>query len=150
MGKYARKKRIMPKLIKIILVDDHELIRESWKLLLDNDPRFRVIGQCKSGAEAIEQATKLYPDIMLMDINMPLVNGFEATKKITEAAPSVKIIGVSANNNPRYATKLISLGGKGFVTKTSAFDELKIAIQKVYEGETYICLEIREKNSDEE
>ncbi|MEI9913150.1 MAG: response regulator transcription factor [Bacteroidota bacterium] len=132
----------MPDPIRIILVDDHQLVRESWKLLLTQDHRFEVIAQCSNGEEAIEQAKNLVPDIMLMDINMSPVNGFEATKKITETTPSIRIIGVSANNNPRYATKLLSLGGKGFVTKTSAFGELKTAIQKVYDGEIYLCEEI--------
>jgi DNA-binding NarL/FixJ family response regulator len=140
----------MPDPIRIILVDDHELVRESWKLLLDQDQRFKVIGQCSNGEDAIKQASSLSPDIMLMDINMAPLNGFETTEKITATSPSVRIIGVSANNNPRYATKLFSLGGKGFVTKTSAFDELKIAIQKVHEGEEYLCLEIRTKSPDKE
>ncbi|MBL7737762.1 MAG: response regulator transcription factor [Chitinophagaceae bacterium] len=137
----------MPYPIKIVLVDDHELIRESWKLLLDKDDRFSVIGQCSDGAEAIDLAALLLPDIMLMDINMSPVNGFEATKRITEAVPSVRIIGVTTNNNPRYAAKLFSHGAKGFVTKTSAFDELKIAIERVYNGEEYLCLELRRRSS---
>ena len=140
----------MPDPIRIILVDDHELVRESWKLLLDQDQRFTVIAQCSNGEDAVEQARTLSPDIMLMDINMAPLNGFEATERITATAPLVKIIGVSANNNPRYAIKLLSLGGKGFVTKTSAFDELKIAIQTVYDGENYLCQEIRSKSPDKE
>ena len=140
----------MPNPIRIILVDDHELVRESWKLLLDQDQRFKVISQCGTGAEAIELAKEHLPDIVLMDINMSPVNGFEATERIIESVPSVKIIGVSANNNPRYATKMLALGGRGFVTKTSAFDELKIAIQKVYEGESYLCHELRKKSPDNE
>jgi DNA-binding NarL/FixJ family response regulator len=134
-----------PNPIRIVLVDDHELIRESWKMLLHKDKRFIVIGQCMNGAQAIEQAQVLLPDIMLMDINMTPVNGFEATEQISKLAPTVKVIGVSANDNPRYALKLLRLGGKGFVTKTSAFDELKTAIQKVFDGEKYICDEIRKK-----
>ncbi|HEY6503606.1 MAG TPA: response regulator transcription factor [Chitinophagaceae bacterium] len=140
----------MPYPIRIILVDDHELVLESWKLLLEQDQRFKVIGQSGNGIEAIEQAETLLPDIMLMDINMSPVNGFEAIEKIAGIAPSVRIIGISANNNPRYATKILALGGKGFVTKSSAFDELKTAIQKVYEGENYLCLEIRKKSPDED
>lgn len=139
----------MPNPIRIILVDDHELVRESWKLLLDQDHRFTVISQCGNGEDAIAQAKIHNPDIILMDINMSPVNGFEATEQITALIPSVRVIGVSANNNPRYATKLLSLGGKGFVTKTSAFDELKIAIQKVHEGEIYLCQEIRKKLPEE-
>jgi DNA-binding NarL/FixJ family response regulator len=135
----------MPYPIRIILVDDHDAIRESIKALLDIDERFTVIAQCSNGAEAIEQAKNLAPDIMLMDVNMTPINGFEATQKITEASPSIKIIGVSINNNPQYASKMMAMGAKGFVTKTSAFSEIKTAIQKVYDGETYICEEIKKK-----
>ncbi|MBC7946559.1 MAG: response regulator transcription factor [Chitinophagaceae bacterium] len=134
--------------IRVLLVDDHELVLESWKLLLDNDKRFTVIAQCSNGEDAVEQAKLLTPDVILMDINMEPINGFEATQRIASATPTIKIIGVSANNNPRYATKLLKLGGKGFVTKTSAFEELKTAIQKVHLGEDYICHELRDKLSE--
>lgn len=133
----------MKKQIRIILVDDHQAIRESWKFLLEKDERFTVIAQCKDGREAIEQAHQLQPDIMLMDINMNHVNGFEATQKIAEKTPSVKIIGLSVNNHPGYAAKMLGLGAKGFVTKSSPFTELTLAILKVHDGEHYVCDEIR-------
>ena len=139
----------MPHPIRIILVDNHDLVRESWKMLLDKDNNFSVIAQCRNGSEAVEQARNLLPDIILMDINMSPVNGFEATKIIAETLPSVKVIGVSINNNPKYATKMLALGAKGFVTKTSTFAELKTAMQKVHAGENYICQEIRKKSGPE-
>lgn len=139
-----------PDPIRIILADDHELIRASWKLLFDKDQRFKIVGQCEDGREAIKQAKKLLPDIILMDINMAPMNGFDATKAIISATPTVKIIGVSANDNPRYATKLLGLGGKGFVTKTSAFEELKTAILKVHAGDIYICEEIKKLGPDKD
>lgn len=140
----------MPVPIRIILVDDHDLIRESWKQLLNSDTRFKVVASLKNGADGIRQAINLLPDIILMDINMVPVNGFEATEKILISVPSAKIIGISVNNSPRYATKMLSLGAKGFVTKTSTLDELKKAILKVLHGEIYVCEEIkkREKKGD--
>ena len=96
-----------------MLVDDHETVRESWKFFLEKDERFVVVAQCKNGREAIEQAQALIPDIMLMDINMSVMNGFEATQKITEQTPSVKIIGLSVNNHPGYAAKLLGTRRKG-------------------------------------
>ena len=137
----------MTKQIRIILVDDHRAVRESWKFLLEKDERFSVIALCEDGLDAIEQAHRLVPDVMLMDINMNHVNGFEATQKITEKTPSVKIIGLSVNNHPGYAAKMLDLGAKGFVTKSSPFTELTLAILKVYEGEDYICDEIRSNSS---
>ncbi len=133
----------MQKQIRIILVDDHQAVRDSWKFLLDNDLRFTVIGQCRNGAEAIEQAGQLQPDVMLMDINMSPINGFEATRAIMADSPSIKIIGLSANNHPTYADKIMSLGAKGFVTKSSPFDELTKAIVSVHNGDQYVCQEIR-------
>ncbi|HYM95266.1 MAG TPA: response regulator transcription factor [Chitinophagaceae bacterium] len=129
--------------IRIILVDDHRLILESWKLLLENDPRFNIIAECENGSEAIKEATLLNPDVILMDINMSPVNGFEATQQIIATNPSIKIIGISINNQPGYATRILELGAKGFVTKGSSFDELSNAIMEVHEGRQYICEEIR-------
>src|SRR5690242_1440029 len=137
----------MQQQIRIILVDDHEAVRESWEFLLNRDVRFNVIGQCKNGEEAIEQASILTPDIMLMDINMSPVNGFEATQAINANTPSVKIICLSANTHPTYADKILSLGAKGFVTKSSPFDELTRAIVHVHGGGQYVCEEIRNDSS---
>ncbi len=140
----------MPNPIRIIIVDDHDLVREAWKSLLDREISFTVIAQCRNGSEAIETCKKLMPDIVLMDINMSPVNGFDATQAINETCPGVKIIGISINNNPKYATKMISLGAMGFVTKTSAFAELRTAIQKVFHGEKYVCQEIQKRLAADE
>ena len=139
----------MPHPIRIILVDDHDLVRESWKVLFDKDDKFSIIAQCKNGNESVEQTLALQPDIVLMDINMRPINGFEATQRIIQAAPSVRVIGVSINNNPKYAIRMMELGAMGFVTKTSPFAELKSAIQKVHAGEKYICQEIQKRIADD-
>ena len=129
--------------IKIILVDDHRLVLESWKLLLENDLRFTIIAECENGEDAIRLAREMTPNIILMDINMAPINGFDTTKKILSENPSFKIIGISVNNQPSYATKMLEIGGKGFITKGSSFDELTTAILKVHNGGKYICEEIR-------
>lgn len=132
-----------------MLADDHDLVRESFKMLLEKDRRFVIVSHCRNGAEAIERSKDILPDVILMDVNMSPVNGFEATSEIKQATPSVKIIGVSINNNPKYALKMMESGASGFVTKTSALAELITAIEKVYEGENYICNEVRKKMPDE-
>jgi two-component system invasion response regulator UvrY len=119
------------------------MIRDSLKILLEKDNRFEVVAQCKSGPEAIEQANRLSPDIVLMDINMAPMNGFDTTRVILENKPATRVIGLSVNNSPQYAAKMLEIGGRGFVTKTSAFTELRTAIQKVFEGEQYVCNEVR-------
>jgi two-component system, NarL family, invasion response regulator UvrY len=131
--------------IRVVLTDDHQMVRETWKLLLESDARLSVIAQCSSGAEAIEAAISLNPDIMLMDINMQPLNGFETTIEIVKRMPSMKIIGVSVNNEPSYARTMLESGAKGYVTKNSSRDEMVNAILEVYQGNTYTCKEVRRK-----
>src|ERR1700741_1913332 len=80
--------------ITILLVDDHKLIRDSWSFILNSDPRFTVIGETSSGEEAIEKVRTLKPDVVLMDVNMAPVNGFDATKQILRFSPGTKVIAV--------------------------------------------------------
>ena len=129
--------------IRIIVVDDHKLIRESWKMILCDNQIFKVIAECENGHSAIEQAEKLIPDIMLVDINMSPLNGFEVTERIMGKMPSIKIIGLSVNNQPKYATRMLELGARGYLTKTSTAEEIKHGIIQVYNGELYICEEVR-------
>lgn len=129
--------------IRIILVDDHKMARESWSMLLSYDGRFTVIKECANGKDAIEQAATLVPDVMLVDINMSPINGFEVAQRVLQANPAMKIIGISVNNQPSYANRMLEIGAKGFVTKGSPFDEITHAISEVYRGENYICSEIK-------
>ena len=130
-------------LIRIILVDDHSLARESWKSLLELDPRFKVIALCDNGQTAIEAAQNLLPDIMLVDINMSPLNGFAVTEKVMQSNPEIKIIGLSVNNQTYYVHKMLELGAKGYLTKTSPLEEVLYGIIQVSEGNIYICKEIK-------
>ncbi len=134
--------------VRVIIVDDHQMVRETWKMILQNDERIDIIGECSSGAEAITAAEKLGPDVMLMDINMSPINGFEATRKITKTHPQIKIIGVSIQNQPSYARNMLHLGARGYVTKNSPKDEMVEAIVQVQNGNTFLCKEIRERMLD--
>ncbi len=134
----------MNKKIKIIIADDHKLIRETWTFLLNLDERFEVIGECKNGRECFDKTFALRPDIVLMDINMPDLNGFEATKEIKSKIPYIKIVGISMHALPAYAKKLMSLGANGYVTKNSSREEMITALLTVMEGKKYICEEIKE------
>jgi two-component system, NarL family, invasion response regulator UvrY len=131
--------------IRLAIVDDHEMVRQTWKMILQRHERIDVVAECASGEEAIECAGKLTPDVMLMDINMTPVNGFEATRRITAALPQIKIIGISINNQPVYARNMLQLGAKGYVTKNSSSEEMLSAIFAVNEGGHYLCKEIQEK-----
>jgi DNA-binding NarL/FixJ family response regulator len=129
--------------ISILLVDDHRLIRDSWSFILNSDPRFEVIGETSTGEEAIEIARNKRPDIVLMDVNMSPVNGFDATKQIRKFSPGSKVIGVSMHSMPAYAKRMLQLGAMGYVTKNSSKDEMITAIMEVNGGRKYICDEVK-------
>jgi DNA-binding NarL/FixJ family response regulator len=131
--------------IRIVIADDHKMIRQTWKLLLEQDSRFEVIGECSSGEELLAFLPKTFPDIILLDINMHPVNGFEATKKILKQWPLARIIGMSINDQPVYARNLLQLGAKGYVTKDSSRAEVTKAIMEVMSDQQYVCEEIRRK-----
>lgn len=129
--------------ITILLVDDHKLIRDSWSFILNSDSRFQVIGETSNADEAVEIARTKKPDIVLMDINMTPVNGFEATKLVRKYSPGSKIIGISMHSMPAYARRMLQIGAMGYVTKNSSKDELINSIVEVYGGKKYICEEVK-------
>lgn len=129
--------------ITILLVDDHKLIRDSWSFILNSDPRFQVIGETSSGEEAIELAKTQRPQIVLMDVNMTPLNGFEATKQIRKFSPGSKVIGISMHSMPAYARRMLQMGAMGYVTKNSSKEEMITAIVEVNSGKKYICEEVK-------
>ncbi|HEX7904651.1 MAG TPA: response regulator transcription factor [Chitinophagaceae bacterium] len=129
--------------ITILLVDDHRLIRDSWSFILNSDARFEVIGQTSSGEEAIEIAKNKHPDVILMDVNMSPINGFDATKEIRKLLPGARVIGVSMHSMPAYAKRMLQLGAMGYVTKNSSKEEMIVAITEVHNGRKYICEEVK-------
>ena len=136
--------------ISIVVVDDHQIMRETWRLILEQETRFAVVAECANGTEAIKAANDLQFDVMLMDVNMHPINGFEATRKILNKRPSLKIIGMSVNNQPSYARNMLKLGARGFVTKDSPKHEMIDAIISVYNGGAYICEDVRKKMDEPE
>ena len=129
--------------ITILIVDDHKLIRDTWSFILNSDPRFQVIAETDSGKSAIELAESNQPNIILMDINMSPMNGFEATKEIRKISPESKIIGVSMHSQPAYAKKMLQVGAMGYITKNSSKEEMIGAITEVAHGNKYICQEVK-------
>jgi DNA-binding NarL/FixJ family response regulator len=121
--------------IKILIADDFLLLRTAWQALLQSNPEFEVVGTAADGIYAIDfiRNRNNNVDIVLMDINMPNLNGIEATTEICNIAPSIKVIGLSMHNEFHYANKMIKAGAKGFVTKSADKDELFKAIYDVYD-----------------
>ncbi|MGK2864398.1 MAG: response regulator [Chitinophagaceae bacterium] len=129
--------------ITILLVDDHKLIRDSWSIILSLDDRFNVVGETHSGEEAVQIARKKRPKIVLMDVNMSPVNGFDATQQILALSPDSRVIGVSMHTMPAYAKRMFKLGAMGYVTKNSSKDEMLKAIMEVSNGKKYVCEEVK-------
>ncbi|MGZ5192217.1 MAG: response regulator [Flavisolibacter sp.] len=134
--------------ISVLIADDHKLIRDTWSFILNNDPRFQVIAECGDSEQAVEAAKVKRPNIVLMDINMMPISGFEATEKIRKVSPASKIIGVSMHSQPAYAKKMLQIGAKGYVTKNSSKEEMMKAILEVHQGNKYICEEIKNNISE--
>jgi DNA-binding NarL/FixJ family response regulator len=132
----------MSKVITILIADDNSFMRESLRFLIARVENFKFLGEAVSGFEAISLAKELSPDIILIDINMAPVNGFEATRKILKQNPTAKIIGLSVHKQPSYAKNIIQLGAKGYLTKSSPHKEIILAINLVAEGKEYICEEL--------
>ncbi|HMI60279.1 MAG TPA: response regulator transcription factor [Puia sp.] len=126
-----------------MIVDDHTLIRETWSFLLSTVPNFEIVAECGDGQLAIEMAKNIRPDIVLLDINMEPVNGFEVLKKIRKLSPASKIIILSMRSEPAYAKKMLRLGAKGYVTKNSPRTEMLEAINEVSNGNSYVCQELK-------
>jgi DNA-binding NarL/FixJ family response regulator len=123
----------------VLIVDDHQLIRQAWNVFITANGGFSVIAECSNGKEAVDYAVCRRPDVILMDINLPDINGVEATRKICQQVPGVSVIGVSSHADPSYARKMIQSGASGYLTKNSSSHELILAMTAVLDGKKYIC-----------
>ena len=128
--------------IKILLADDHAIMRQGLRSLIEKQPDMEVVGEAEDGRKAIELVRELVPDIVIMDITMPDLNGVEATRKITGELPKVKVIALSINSNRRFVTDMLGAGATSYVLKECLFDELVQAIQAVAAGHSYLSSRI--------
>lgn len=134
----------MKKTLNIFLVDDHNLFREGLRFLLENQPEIHSITEASSGEELLNQLDAISPDMILMDIEMPGMNGIEATAAVLKKHPETKIIALSMHANENYYSEMINAGARGFLLKNSRFDEVMQAINDVKEGKNYFSPEIME------
>jgi DNA-binding NarL/FixJ family response regulator len=137
------------KRVSIMIVDDHTLIRETWSFLLGKNENFDVVAECGDGEKAIELARDKRPDVILLDINMAPMSGFDVLKMVRKFSPGSKIIGVSMHSQPAYAKKMLRLGAKGYVTKNSPRQEMLEAIAEVSNNHIYICQEVKDILSEQ-
>jgi two-component system, NarL family, response regulator NreC len=127
---------------KVLLVDDHTIIREGLKALLEKQPDIVVVGSVEDGRQAVATVHKLAPDLVIMDISMPNLNGIDATRKITEENRSVKIIALSIHSSRRLVSEMLKAGASGYILKYCLFDELIDAINTVLKGNIYLSPKI--------
>lgn len=131
--------------MRILLVDDHQMVRDGLKLCLDEHDEYKVVGEASDGVQAVELARSLLPDLIVMDVAMPTLNGIEAAKKIlTEIHPAAKIICLSMHSDREYISEAFRVGVVGYMLKSSAFKELVEAIGAIAEGRKYISPAIAE------
>lgn len=128
--------------IRILLAEDHTIVREGLRSLLENQPDMKVVGEAEDGRTALELVRELLPDVVIMDITMPNLNGVEATRHITSEFPEVKVIALSIHSNSRFVTDMLKAGAKGYILKECLFDELVQAIQAVIVGDGYLSSRI--------
>lgn len=128
--------------IKILLADDHAIMRQGLHSLIEKQPDMEVVGEAEDGRKALELVQEMLPNVVIMDITMPNLNGIEATRHITSEFPEVKVIALSINSNRRFVTDMLGAGATGYVLKECLFDELVHAIQAVAAGHSYLSSRI--------
>ena len=125
------------KKITVLMAEDHAVIRQGLSALLATEGTFTVVGQAETGREAVELAARLLPDVILMDIAMPVLNGLEATRQILAANPAARILILSAHSDDEYIERLVAVGAAGFLEKQTSAEILTKAIREVAKGKPY-------------
>jgi len=127
---------------KIILADDHKIIREGLRSLLEKQTDMEVIAEAHDGLTTVSLVQKLHPDLVIMDIGMPEMNGIDATRKITKDFREVQVIALSMHSDRRFVIQMLKAGAAGYLLKDSAFEELVAAIHTVMQGQHYLSKKI--------
>ncbi len=130
--------------IRVLLADDHKIIRDGLKTLIDKETGMEVVAEAENGRKTVRLAQKLHPNVIIMDVTMPDMNGIEATRKIMEEAPDCRIIGLSMHSDRRYILGMLEAGASGYLLKDCAFEELAAAVRNVAGGNTYLSPRITE------
>jgi two-component system response regulator NreC len=124
--------------IRVLLADDHTIVRQGLKALLDAEPDIEVVGEAADGWETIQQAEELKPDVVLMDITMPRLNGLEATRRLKRLLPQVKTLVLTVHTNEEYVREILRAGAAGYILKEAAVDELVSAVHAVARGDSFL------------
>jgi len=133
----------------ILLADDHKIMRQGLYCMIQKQPDMKVIGDAENGQIAVQLARELNPDIVVMDVDMPDLDGIEATRRIKAQNPNIKVLALSTYSKKRYVVDMLRAGASGYLLKERAFRELVHAVHAVQEGKTYLCSRITEVVIDE-
>lgn len=125
--------------IRTLLVDDHTMFREALHHMLDHDPEIEVVGEIGDGALVVDAIERLRPQIVVMDINMPTMNGIEATRALLAKYPELRVIALSAFGYRRFVVEMMDAGATAYVVKSAASEQLLHAIKSAAQGKTYLC-----------
>ena len=124
--------------MRIVVADDHKIVRDGLQSLLEKQPDMEVVGEADNGRTAVSLAQELSPDIVILDIAMPELNGIEATRQLTLKNPKVKVLALSMHSDRRFVAQMFRSGASGYLLKDCAFEELVAAIRAVVTGQTYL------------
>ncbi|MFO8011950.1 MAG: response regulator transcription factor [Phycisphaerae bacterium] len=122
----------------VLLADDHKIVRDGLKALLEREDDMDVVGEADNGREAVRLARDLAPDIVIMDISMPDLNGMEATRQVCRRCPGTRVMALSVHADRRFVTEMLKAGASGYLLKDSAFEDLVRGIRTVLRGHTYL------------
>src|SRR5437773_3158441 len=124
--------------IRILLADDHAVVRQGFRLILSSQADMEIIGEAGDGRQAVELAEKLRPDVVVMDVAMPNLNGIDATRRMSEAAPHTRVLALSMHKDSVYVREILRAGARGYLLKDSGAEDLVSAIRAVAKGESYL------------
>jgi DNA-binding NarL/FixJ family response regulator len=133
------------KRITVLLAEDHTMVREGFRKMLELEGDFEIVGEAKEGRQAVALVKKAHPEVVLMDIAMPLLNGLEATRQLLKAVPTTKVIMLSAHSDDAYVQNAIESGARGFILKQTSSHEVCRAIREVQEGKTFFSPSISKR-----
>jgi two-component system response regulator NreC len=134
--------------LRVLLADDHPIVRQSLSRFLQAQEGFEVVGEAQDGSEAVDMANLLQPDVIIMDISMPNLNGFDATRQILSAQSKTKVIGLSMHTGRQWVAEMFRAGASGYLTKDCDFDELLDAVSFVTAGRIYLSPQIITESPD--
>lgn len=133
------------KKIRVLLAEDHTIVRKGLRSILDAEDSVEVVGEAEDGRTAVEAVEHLRPDVVLMDISMPGLNGLEATRQIKRRAPHIRVLVLTMHTNEKYILQILQAGASGYLVKQAAVEELISAIQAVHRGDAFLSPSISKK-----